>query len=106
MIGLFKIILGSMVGAELANYDMAYGAARTLAQNREKMARPLSEVAPDSSEADDLKYHLRRIDDELSRLAYYGIVPSLPSRDRAPNFVSWCLGFLGILIVVLLLFWL
>jgi hypothetical protein len=83
VINLLKIIFGTAVGIELANYDMARGAARTLAKSRERFAQRLSEVAPGSPEANDLTHHMRRIDEELARFGYYGIRAT--SRSSAPQ---------------------
>jgi hypothetical protein len=82
MLGFFKIMFGTAAGIELASYDMAYQAARTLARNRDRLAAQLTEGSLDGSEAADLKYHLQWIDDELARFAYYGIVPPAPARSR------------------------
>jgi len=82
MIGLLKIIFGTAAGIELAAYDMAEGAVRTLAQNRQRLASRLDEISPDSREANDIRYHLSRIDDELSRFAYYGVVAPEPAKWR------------------------
>jgi hypothetical protein len=92
MTGLLKIIFGTAAGIELASYDMAYQAVRNLAHNRDRLAAQLTEGSLDSSEAADIKYHLQRIDDELARFAYYGIVPPTPARSR-PSRVAPSRGF-------------
>jgi uncharacterized membrane protein YccC len=41
MSSFLKLVFGTMVGVELASYDTAYQAARTLDRNRRYLARPL-----------------------------------------------------------------
>src|SRR5260370_18679167 len=79
MLGFFKIMFGTAAGIELASYDIAYQAVRNLAHNRDRLAAQLTEVSPESTEAAEIKHHLERIDDELARFSYYGIVPPMPA---------------------------
>ena len=73
--GFLKAVFGTMLGVELASYDMTYQAARTLDRNRRRLARRLKRIPPHSVEAEELTYHLRQINNELTRFAYYGVVP-------------------------------
>ena len=94
-----KSVFGTMVGVELASYDMAYQAAHTLDRNRRLLARRLRRVAPNSSEAEELSYHLQQINNELARLAYYGVVT-----ERGPSLFTTFWLILFILLAALLVF--
>jgi hypothetical protein len=75
VISLLKLVFGTMVGVELANYDMANQAVRNLDRNRRRLAKRLERIPPYRIEAEELRYHLQQIDNELTRLAYYGFTP-------------------------------
>ena len=97
--GFLKSAFGTMLGVELASYDMAYQAARTLDRNRRLVARRLRRVAPNSSEAAELAYHLQQINNELARFAYYGVVP----RSGPSLFATFWFIFFLLLIALLVI---
>lgn len=90
-----------MVGVELANYDMANQAVRNLDWNQRRLARRLKRIPSHSPEAEVLAYHLQQINDELTRFAYYGIVPPNRGGCNAGTliFVFWAV-FLALVVLL------